>query len=240
MTTIIDHKFSEICVDFDAILQEPDIRKMIKIVLKQAKTEEAKKRTDLANYKDYNEKEGSPKYFGMFVEWYAQHFLNHFGHVFNIGNVQMAEHAGGTDEDYGIDGMGTTVYTRTIKGTNRKAEAGAKVYLQVKGTDNHNKEHYANDGSRLPNFTTHAMSSAIKAGTAYKSRYILFTTAKGVYYTLDKMWNGMVEVVAIKEINKLAKGNMVFLNTLRMSVGLPEIEYSVAMDAEAEYNLKDG
>jgi len=237
--TTINHKFTDVCIDFDAILQQPDIRKMIKVVLDQAKTQEAKRRTDIGNYKDYGDEDGSPLYFGMFVEWYAQEFLNNYGHVYNIGNVQMNDHAGGTDEDWGIDGIGHTRYKKNKTSYPHVAPAsGTPVYIQVKGTGNHNKEHMANDGSRLPNFTTHAMSTAIKSKTAYQSRYILFTTAKGVYYTLDKMWNNMVEVIAIKQIMKMSNGDMLFLNHLRQSVGLDSLDYSIEPDAEAQYNLQ--
>lgn len=234
------HIFNNVCIDFDALLATTDIKKMFKVAAEQAKTEEAKKRTDFANYKDYGQDEWSPMYFGLFVEWFAEHFLNHFGHMWNICDVQLFNHEGDATEDLGVDGMAKTQQKRKAKGTRCEAPQFGDVYIQVKGTLNYFKEHKANDGSRLPNFTTNAMSSAIMLGRAYQSRYMLFTTASGVHYTLQKMWNDMVEVISIKEINKFANGNVVFLNLLRKSVGLDPIEFSqLPMDSEAAYNVQE-
>lgn len=233
------HIFENICINFEEILQEPNIRKMLKAVQNQAKTEEAKKRTDLTHYKDYGEDEWSPIYFGLFVEWFAEHFLNHFGHLFNVTNVKMNNAEGSAIEDLGVDGVGMTMNKKKhpVAGS-IVSQPGNAVYIQVKGTLNFNKEHKANDGSRLPNFATHAMSTAIKNGTAYQTRYILFTTAKGVHYVLEKMWNGLVEVIAIEQIIKLANNNQYFLNILRERVGLTPLEFQMPpIDPEAQYHI---
>jgi hypothetical protein len=233
------HVFENVCINFEEILIKPDIKHMLRVVKEQAKTTEAKKRTDIANADKYSDDEGSPKYFGMFVEWYAQEYLNHFGYLYNIANVNMLDVVGGNTEDLGVDGEGVTMTTRkTSTRSTISHTQGGRVYIQVKGTTNHNKEHQANDGSRLPNFATHAMSSAISGAAAYSSRYVLFTTGKGVHYKLKAMWCNLVEVIGIHDIDKLASKNVEFLNRLRDRVGLNKIEYiAPEMDAEAEYNL---
>lgn len=239
MTT--KHIFENVCIDFNEILKDTDFKRMIRVVAKQSKTTEAKLRTDLGNYKNYGEDENSPMYFGLFAEWYAQEFLNYFGSLpcFNIANVQMYNAVGSSNIDNGVDGDAITMSDK--KSNNKSSVAikqGGKVYIQVKGTLNFSKEHMANDGSRLPNFTTNAMSSAIKNGTAYSTRYILFTTGIGVHYRLKQMWNDMVEIISINEIEQLAKKNVLFLNVLRERVGLEPLPILTAsLDAEAAFNI---
>jgi hypothetical protein len=98
--------------------------------------------------------------------------------------------------------------------------AGNKVYVQVKTARNPTKEYTPNDGSRLPNFGLYAMSEAIISGEANRARYIVFTTGKGLHFSMDKMSRGMFEVVAFSDIKKLMNNDIVFLNKLRISVGL--------------------
>ena len=233
------HVFENVCIDFEEILATPDFKHMLRVVQRQAKTTEAKQRTDISNYKDYNADEWSPMYFGMFVEWFAEQYLNFFGYLYNIANVEMLDAVGTAYQDNGVDGMGITLATK--KQTSRTVIAhkqGGPVYIQVKGTMNYNKEHMANDGSRLPNFTTNAMSSAIKNGTAYYTRYVLFTTAKGIHYRLKEMWNDMVEVIDIHKIAQLADNNQLFLNAMRIRVGLePHSFVAPPIDQEAMFNL---
>jgi len=236
------HVFENHCVDFESILKTSDIKQMLKIVQKQSLTDEAKKRMGVEEYKTHNKYDvndldkkddpRSPVYFGMFVEWYAQEFLNHFGAHYNIMNVNMYDAVGSSNDDYGVDGMGLSMSAELKSNTNGPGithQKGSPVYLQVKGTVNHGKSHAPNDGSRLPNFTTNAMSSAIKLHQAYQSRYVLFTTAKGIDHHLGNMWNGMVEVIGIGEIVKHTNRNEVFLNILRSRVGLSPIDITIPL-----------
>jgi hypothetical protein len=216
------HIFVKHCIDFESILLESNLDKMLKVVFKQSKTEEARLRVDFANYKDYDTDEWCPAYFGMFGEWLCWHFLNHYGHLFNIEAVEMGDSIDSSVEDYGTDGEGRSVKDQLMKTTFRKAVKGSPVYIQVKATMNKTKEYKPNDGSRLPNFGMNAMSSAIRAGQAYQGRYIVFTTGAGLHYALDKMSNGMLEVVGYKKIKALMNDDTVFLNRLRTSVGLAE------------------
>lgn len=232
------HLFENICIDFNEILSDANFKRMLKTVEKQAKTTEAKKRTDIAHYKEYGNDQWSPMYFGMFVEWFCQMYLNYFGYLYNVANVEMMMSEGSSAEDYGVDGIGVSM--RKMKHKNIGAivaSEGSPVFIQVKGTMNYNKEYTPNCGARLPNFTTNAMSQAIKQGHAYQARYILFTTGKGVHYTLNKMWNDLVEVISIHDIDKLANNNTLFLNVMRQRVDLEPLPvYTANIDSEAAYH----
>ena len=223
------HIFSNICINFDELLKEANLDKMLKAAYKQSKTEEAKKRTDVGNYKDYDTNEWNPKYFGMFSEWLCWHYLNHFGYEYNIHSTEMTDSVDGNTEDYGIDGVGLSIKRQLLQKTARCAQANSPVYIQVKGTMNKTKIYLANDGSRIPNFGLNAMSEAIKTGRPQQARYIVFTTGQGSHYTLeDKMANGLFEVIGYNEISKRIKNNTVFLNRLRASVNLAEFPITLA------------
>lgn len=222
-----NHVFVTRCIDFQEILSECDLGHMLKVAHKQSKTELAKIRVDFANYKDYDVDQFCPAYFGMFVEWLAWHWLNHYGHLFNIQSVTMVDSDGNTDQDYGVDGHGLSITRSVLKSTNRLITPNSPVYIQVKGTLNKAKIYCANDGSRLPNFGLHAMSGAITSGHDWDSRYVIFTTGKDIHYTLDKMARGLFEVINYSKIKSLMNGDTVFLNRLRQSVGLLEIPVTV-------------
>jgi hypothetical protein len=193
-------------------------------------------RVDFDNYKDYGSDQSCPTYFGMCVEWLAGHFLNHYGHLFNIKEVHMNDCEDNTTEDYGIDGIGVSVKEKMDPRTGRKILKGSPVYIQVKGTLNKTKEHKPNDGSRLPNFGMNAISSAIIEGKAYQARYIVFTTGAGLHYSLDKMSNNLLEVIGYRKIKALINDDMVFLNILRNSVGLITFP-SLSSNVDAEYAI---
>lgn len=219
-----DHIFKNHCIDFAQILSHSTLDKMLKVVYTQSKTEEAKIRADFVNYKDYGSDQWCPAYFGMFTEWLAQHFLNHYGRIWNVQGVRMTDSIGSTAEDYGVDGQGLSIMRKVYKSTGRIADANSPVYIQVKGTMNPTKEYSPNDGARLPNFGCNAFATAIRSGYAYQGRYILFTTGKGIKYTMNNMFMGMVEVINRNHIEKLMDDDTVFLNKLRVSVGLDPID----------------
>jgi hypothetical protein len=220
------HTFINYCINFEELLTEPTLKGMLKIAKKQSITEEAKKKVDLANYKDYNQNESCPAYIGLFGEWLCWHFLNHYGHLWKVAEIEMTDSIDNAVADYGIDGTGVTTYDQLLKTTHRKATKGSPVYIQVKTTFNSAKEYSPNDGSRIPNFGLNALSNALLAGKSYQARYILFTTGKGLHYTLEKMSNGIIEVINYKTIHKLMDNDVVFLNRLRNSVGISEIPFS--------------
>lgn len=236
------HVFVNHCVDFDQLLNPNNwvagktLDKFLLVLDKQSKTAEAKLRVDFANAANYSDDQNCPAYFGMGVEWLAWHFLNHYGRNFNIEGVQMTDSEGSADEDYGVDGVGRSIIdTKTkFRNTNRRATKGSEVYLQVKGTLNRTKQYKPNDGSRLPNFCTNAMATAITSSKAYQARYIVFTTGAGLHFAMDKMCRGLLEVVNYRDIKAHMDTDFVFLNKLRTSAGLIEVplDFSAA-DAEA-------
>lgn len=218
------HVFQNHCVSFEEILAESTLDRMLKVVYKQSQTELARMRVDFLNYKDYGVDEWCPAYFGMFVEWLAQHFLNHYGHLFNVHGVNMYDSVGSMVSDYGIDGEGVSIRRSKLRSTNRAVDPNSPVFIQVKGTMNPRKEYSPNDGNRLPNFGCNAFATAIRSGYAYQARYILFTTGKGLHFTMDEMYRNMVEVISRKQIKALMDDDTVFLNRLRASVGLAEVQ----------------
>jgi hypothetical protein len=224
-----NHIFQNHCVDFEEILSPSNwtkgkcLDRMLKSAHDQSRTEEAKLRVDFANYKDYGQDQWCPIYFGMFTEWLAWHFFNHYGRLFNVEGCEMLASEGSSEQDLGTDGRMQSIKRQPMSKTFRIAEKGSPVYLQVKGTMNKTKVYAANDGSRLPNFCTNAMSDAIRTGQAYKARYIVFTTGEDIHYTLDSMSNGMLEIVSYKDIKACLDMDWVFLNRLRSNVGLTEV-----------------
>jgi hypothetical protein len=232
-----NHVFVNHCVDWEALLTTANLDKMIDAVYKQSKLPEAKMRVDIAHYKDYGANEFCPTYFGMFVEWFAGHFLSYFGHNFNIESVNMLDVEGNTEQDSGVDGSARTVkkVNKTeFTSTGRLPVQGSPIYIQVKGTKDRFKEFSPNDGTRLPNFMTHAQMLAMKAKKAYQARYILFTTGHGIDYKMDNMSGGLMEVINYKIIKHHTKDNGIFLNILRANVGLeplPLLDSPIDADA---------
>jgi hypothetical protein len=237
------HIFENICIDFEQILSEPNIKTVLNAVRKQAESEEAIRRTNIASYKDILKEDSpwSPKYFGLFVEWLAQEFLNFYGGFFNLYDCQMIDSEGSSERDIGIDGTAVATCDRTnAKVKTIKSSLGTPIYIQVKGTLNHRKEFSPNDGSRLPNFYTAAMSRAIQEGHAYKARYLIFTTGAGLHYTLENMSHCIAEVIHFGHIRKFFDDDYLFLNKLRIKVGLEPINIDpVDIDEEAEVNLAE-
>lgn len=232
------HIFENYCVDFDSLLREAKFSKIIREAHKQSKTLEAKVRADFDHYKDYGLDDSCPMYFGLFLEWFATPFLNHFGQMFNLHQVSMLNEVGNAAEDGGVDGNALSMIERKSKGRTRLTKAGSPVFLQVKATLDSTKEFKTNDGSRLANFVMNAMSTAIATGHAYTARYVVFTSGKGLHYKLDNNSNNMMEVVGYDQISKLIDGNVAFLNVLRVMVGLNPLPITTAIqDPEAQHNL---
>lgn len=232
--------FQNICIDFDTILEQTSLTKMMKVVKEQAKTVEAKKRIDVGNYKDYDKDDWNPMYVGLFTEWLCEKFLNYFGQQFNIGQVKMIASEYSTEKDLGTDGYGISLMKQRTTGTRTiEVKPGDKVFIQVKGTFNPTKVYTANDGARIHNFGSNAFSSAIKQGLAYNSRYVLFTTGDKLGHVLNEMTNGLIEVINHKKISKLMDDNVFFLNSMREDVGLSPLPIpEPKLDPEAEYNIR--
>lgn len=205
----------------------------------QSKDQTAKMRVHFADYKDYTDNETDPLYFGMGVEWFASVFLEHYGHEFNLEGLAMTDDVGSQAMDLGTDGLAKSVRKQTMRKTNRIAQKGSPVYIQVKGTTNKTKIHIANDGSRITNFLTNAMSHAMVSGYPFQARYILFTTASGIHYRLDQMSHGFLEVIDYDKINKMIRGDIVFLNKLREDVGLPLLPMNASTPDQEFLMIRD-
>src|SRR5690554_2945213 len=105
MTTPI---FQDLCINFDELLQVPDLATMLKVLNKQSSHSEAIKRTDPLNAKFYEPEEECPLYFGLGFEWLSYHFLNRYGHYWNITNTSMTMVSGQFNKDVGVDGRAMT------------------------------------------------------------------------------------------------------------------------------------
>lgn len=220
------HVFTNYCTDWESILSTAEFDHMLDTAHKQSFTEEAKKRVDFANYKDYGADESCPAYFGMFLEWFCGHFLNYFGNQWDIECTEMLDVEDSSAQDCGVDGTALTVRKlRNSKyiATGREPQQGSRVYIQVKATKNRAKMFSPNDGSRLPNFMTHAQARAMTEKQAYQARYLLFTSGKGIDYKLENMSCNLMEVINGADLKSNVKNNITFLNILRTSVGLQEL-----------------
>jgi hypothetical protein len=245
-----NHVFRNLCIDFGSLLAKPDVTTMLREAKKQSKTSEAKNRMDARrNFikTDITEDptESCPAYFGAFGEWLCQHYLTYYGPEYNLHTVEMVDSEDSTEEDYGIDGRAKTTKTqskssRIVSMTGRKAQPGSLVFIQVKASMNPTKEYSPNDGARIPNFFTYALSEAIINGEAYQARYIIFTTGKGFHYSMDKMSHRMAEVIGIHEIKRFMDGDWAFLNYLRSQVaGLAPLQIpSSQKDNEYTNNIE--
>ena len=141
----------------------------------------------------------------------------------------MTSSVGSSTADLGVDATAQSTGQIRMSKTSRIAEKGNTVYIQVKGTLNSSKLYTANDGNRIPNFTTNALSSAIKGGEAYKARYILWTTGRGLHHSLEEMSNGFMEIIDYNTISKSVENDIEFWNELRAAVGLTDLARSAIL-----------
>jgi hypothetical protein len=234
----LNHRFKTMCIDWEPLLAEPTLYSYLKSLHKQGLSKPAQKLVE--PYKDYDVTDpnsASPMYFGLGVEILAEAYLQHYGgHLHGLMNVEMCASIGKTDIDLGVDGMAKTNKIIRFSKTGRVADKGNDVFIQVKGTRNATKVYTANDGSRIPNFTTNAFSTAIKTGQAYKARYILFTTGKDLHYTLNSMSGEMIEVINHDSIKRAVAGDEHFWNEFRLEVGVgPKDLPPPKLDPEFEF-----
>ena len=89
-----------------------------------------------------------------------------------------------------------------------------------------------NDGSRIMNFYANAQGRARMLGEAYKARFVLFTTGKGLHYKLEKNTFSEIEVINYNAIDKRINNNPFFWNVLYAKLGLPEIPINSPKDPE--------
>jgi hypothetical protein len=235
----IEHRFKDLCVNWDELLARPSVSDFMRAAHSQGLTDAAQR--IVQPYKDYDHLDPtspSPMYFGMCAEVLCEAFLRNFGRNYNLQNIVMGDRNGVMYKDLGVDAWANSVKEERNK-ANRRPLAGSKIYVQVKGTLNHSKIYSANDGSRLNNFMSNALSSSIAEGQAYQARYVLFTTGKGIHYTLDEATHGFIETISYNDINKLTKNNYDFWNEWRHEVGLaPTVLPPLSEDADSIYNTR--
>lgn len=235
------HIFENYAINWEELLSKPNLDSMLKAASKQSKTAEALARVDPRAYakSQFPDEVDCPMYFGLFVEWLAEKYITEFCYDYNIQAIRMTAEIGSLTKDLGVDGQGVCITSQKgslMTRTRRAPVTGSSVFLQVKGTLNKSKLYQANDGSRLTNFMTNAMTTAGMRGQFYQARYVLFTTGQGLHHSLEEMSNGYIEVINHALISKKINGNTVFLNKLRESVGLTSLPIEAPLlDAEAVY-----
>jgi hypothetical protein len=232
---MLQHVFTKRCIDFSALLEKPSLDHMMEVAHDQSCTKEAVLAADPKNYKKYTQGDCCLPYFGMWGEWLAWRWLNRYGSVAcDVGDFEMTDSFDSTEEDYGVDGFGHSTTVKKNSQTRTNAVAGSPVYLQVKTISNPTYRFKANDHLHLTNFMTNAQARACKDGKTYQARYLLWTTAKGLHWSLDKMAGSKIEVVNKDIIKKFMDNDWGFLNHLRETVDLPPIHgYENVVDDEA-------
>lgn len=231
------HLFAKNPIDPEVLLEKSSLKEFVKRSRLIACSLEAKKYYEGSSYKDYEgDNNMSPAYFGNAIEFLAENFFEQFGVLFNLHGVESTSDWDSTEIDSGIDHTAFTLQPKKY-GKAIAAEPNAPVFIQTKGTLRKDKMFTANDGSRIPNFMTYAQSQARIQGFAYQTRYILFTTGKGIHYRLDQMSGNSIEVINFNKIAKLIDGNEVFFNQMREALGVKQNNVVGRIDGEAQVFL---
>jgi hypothetical protein len=235
------HIFANYSVDPDKLLEKANLKSYVVRAREIAETPEAIFQHQVGEYKDYQSPGSwSPKYFGSAIEFLAECYFEFFGALYNLQGIRSVDDIDSTETDRGVDHFATTmtkkigVKASKMDTSGRVAEVGSPVYIQTKGTLNFKKEFTTNDGARLPNFFMHAFGDAIRSGTAYQSRYILFTTGKSIHRILAENSGQMLEIVNYNEISRKIDGNEDFFNSMRRKLKVAEHERTSAI-RDAEY-----
>lgn len=228
------HSFSKNPIDASFLLEKPSLKEFVKRSKAIALTDEAKRFYEGHEYKDYSENDKwTPKYFGSAIEFLAEMFFDHYGAIYNLHNIKSTDDWDSTEVDLGIDHTAMSIQQKKYNGAILSGE-NTPIYIQTKGTLRSDKMFMANDGSRIPNFMSNAQSKARLGGYAYKTRYILFTTGKGLHYRLDEMTGNSIEVVNYSKISRRIDNDQVFFNKMRMACGIDPIDVTLGQkDGEA-------
>lgn len=222
------HTFIHRCVDFNSLLSVADVGNILKVGFEQSKIDIAYERYQPLEFADgsYKNTTFCAPYFGAFGEWFLLNVLDFYGSHFNIHEIDPVEAEGSTKKDLGTDAYAKSIKTASISG-NRTCQANSSIFIQVKTTLDEDKIYFANDNSRLPNFAANAFGQSIVGKSAYQSRFIVITTGKELYHTLHSMTSNLLEVINRSDIERLVNGDTKFLNYLRTSVGLTELNLEI-------------
>ena len=206
------HGFYRYCIDGNVLVERMTLRAYVQELGVQAMSARAvrvchdrpRKRNSedqefsICGYK-------SPIYFGEGGEFLRHCYFEYFGGDREYGLKDVwsvnTDH-GSIPDDLGWDGGAVTI------------DGCHPVYFQDKTTEDHQKKHQMNDGSRIMNFVGSAAmhSIAVESIDAERARFILWTTAAGLDRTLLERLHGKVEVVACKSITRKVDGNKEFWN----------------------------
>lgn len=204
------HGFYRYCLDANALVEGMTLRTYVRELGSQAMSDEAtaacrdsvgRRHISDTQFKERGYK--SPTYFGEGGEFLRHCYFEFFGYEYGVKEVwSINADRGAIREDLGWDGGATTL------------AGDHPVYFQDKTTENHDKEHMMNDGSRIMNFVGSAAMHAIAVESidAERARFILWTTASGLDRSLLERLHGQVEVVACKSITEKIDGNTTFWN----------------------------
>lgn len=211
------HRFRRYCIDGRQLVEGKTLRTFVKSLARQSKSKRSQEiygdrvREKYALENDYA-KRGfrSPIYFGEGGEFLRHCYFEFFCHKYNLEEVwSLNSDHGPISEDLGWDGGAVSATNRT-HADSVVVRSGSPIYIQDKVTEHHERLHSLNDGSRLMNFFGSASLHAIATGRGDDSRFIVWTTGKGIDKALYKRTHGRVEIVGSEAISEDIDGNSVF------------------------------
>lgn len=234
------HSWYKYCTDAAAFHKVRTLRKFIEVLRKQSNTDSAlipyRENVSLSAYDEDGEFVGkikAPRYFGAGIEALSETFFEVFGSEFNLQGYRSQDTVDADLEDTGYDAIAYTAKEKKYGKVIRKiCQSGNLVFVQVKGVLNPTKEFMTNDGSRIMNFYANAQGRARMLGEAYKARFILFTTGKGLHYKLENNTFSEIEVINYSAIEKRISNNPFFWNALYNKLGLDEVQIDAPKDPE--------
>lgn len=234
------HSWYKYCIDADAFNKVSTLRKFIEVLRKQSNVDDAlipyRESISLSSYDEDGEFAGkikAPRYFGAGIEALAETFFEVFGSEFNLQGYKSQDTIDADLEDTGYDAVAYTAKEKKYgKVIGKICQPGNHIYVQIKGVLNPTKEFMTNDGSRIMNFYANAQGRARMLGEAYKARFVLFTTGKGLHYKLEKNTFSEIEVINYNAIDKRINNNPFFWNVLYAKLGLPELPINSPKDPE--------
>ena len=230
------HSFYQFVVDAEALVKSQTLKGFNKELARQSNKDEAVQRYQVLPRQQVVEDEysqfKSPLYYGAGVEFLSHNYFDFFRTDYNLVQMVSMDDWDNPQRDRGADHKNMSMKKQHYKKQGVISAPGSPVSIQTKGTLNPVKEHMTNDGSRIPNWISYALSEACANGYAYQTRLILFTLGKGIHYVLDNNSHKRIEVVNNKEIARKIDNNPFFWNEMRKSFGLPTLDISHPMDPE--------
>lgn len=219
------HSFAKFCIDPESLVEKETLSGFLTALKKQSNLDQAAvPYHDQTTANEDGQIIKAPRYYGAGGEFLAEVFFDVFGLEFNLCGVESYDDEEKTRNDGGVDLEARSVKLQIYKQyLNTKAQPGSPVYIQVKTTNNSTKVYTTNDGSNIMNFFGHSQALARAQGCSLSSRYILFTTGKGIGWQLENNTMKLIQVIAYNDIKRRVDGNRVFWNKMRERFGLPTL-----------------